>query len=129
LEDQVTYEDLKTTLTTTFVDVDLIKGNIKDLQQEKKDSEYLKTYLKIIIELRNINHYLMDLVLNDLKIEDEALLKIVEILDQMAVFNKRAEKAPMVIELSSIENNQLLKIITGINQSIHLLKGVKNGSN
>lgn len=129
VDNEVTYEDLKSTLTTTFVDVDLIKGNIKDLQREKKDSEYLKTYLKIVIEIRNINHHLMDLVLNDIKIEDEYVLKVIKTLDQMADLNENNYKDTKGIEPLAMKNNQLLKIINGVNLSIRLLKGVKNGSN
>lgn len=129
LENKLAYEDLKNVLTTTFVDVDLIKGNIKNLQREKKDSNYLKTYLAVVIELRNINHYLMDLVLNETEVEDKQILKVVKSLDQMAGLNENADEAAKAIESSAIENNQLLKIIKGVNRSTHLLKGVKNGSN
>lgn len=129
LENQVAYEELKNALTTTFVDVDLIKGNIKDLQREKKDSEYLKSYLEIIIELRNANHYLMDLVLNDIRIEEEDILAVVKALDQMADFNKNDSEVIGTIGSEGIEKYQLEKIISGINRSIHLLKGVKDGSN
>jgi len=129
LENEVAYEELKNALTTTFVDVDLIKGNIIDLQQEKKDSEYLKNYLEIIVELRNVNHYLMDLVLNDIRIEEENILAVVKALDQMADFNENDSEVISTIASESIEKYQLKKIVTGINQSIHLLKGVKDGSN
>jgi len=129
LEDTVAYEGLKSTLTTTFVDVDLIKENIKDLQREKKDSNYLKTYLAIVTELRNVNHHLMDLVLNDIAIPDEFIIEVVETLDQMADLNENADEGPKAIASSGIEKNQLLKIINGINLTTHLLKGVKNGSN
>jgi len=129
LVDEMVYEDLKNTLTTTFVDIDLIKDNIKDLQREKKDSKYLKKYLEIVIELRNINHYLMDLVLSDLRIEDEHVKLIVKTLDQMADFNENDSKAPNPIDSTAKEKYQLKSIISGINLSIHLLKGVKDGSN
>lgn len=129
LENQVAYEELKNALTTTFVDVDLIKGNIKDLQREKKDSEYLKKYLEIIIELRNVNHYLMDLVLNDIRIEEENIQRVVKALGQMADFNENDSQVPSLIESTAKKKYQLKNIISGINLSIHLLKGVKDGTN
>jgi hypothetical protein len=129
LKEEMLYEDLKNTLTTTFVDIDLIKENIKDLQREKKDSEYLKKYLEIIIELRNVNHYLMDLVLNDLRIEADKIQLILKTLHQLADFNENNSHVPTIIDSTAKETYQLKKIISGINLSIHLLKGVKDGSN
>ena len=103
----------------------MIKENIKDLQREKKDSEFLNNYLMLVIELRNINHYLMDLVLNDIKIEKNNILKVIKTLDQMADFNENNSAVIKPLVSQGIEELQLRKIITGINQSIHLLKGVK----
>jgi hypothetical protein len=127
--EEILNKDLKNALTTTFVDIDLIKDNIKDLQREKKDSEYLKKYLEIIIELRNVNHYLMDLVLNDLRVEEDKIQLILKALQQLADFNENDSHVPSIIDSTAEEMYQLKKIISGINLSIHLLKGVKDGPN
>jgi len=70
----------------------------------------------------------MDLVLNDIRIEED-ILTVVKALDQMADFNENDSEVIGTIDSEGMEKYQLNKIISGINRSIRLLKGVKDGSN
>ncbi len=128
LENELSYVELKNALTTTFVDVDLIKGNIMDLQKEKKNSDFLETYKKITVELRNVNHYLMDLVLNNIQLEDAVIDELIKSINDMALFIEDKNQVLSSIKITE-ENYQLTKMIEGINQSVTLLKGVRNESN
>lgn len=124
LKKDIEYETLKNSLTIIFVDVDLIKANIKDLQKERKKSEFLNNFLKIIIEIRNINHHLMDLVLKGIKIDDIYIKEVITACNEMSESIENSHKKISLIEKSKTENHQLQDIIDGINQSIQLLKGV-----
>jgi len=129
LREDIEHEALKNSLTITFVDVDVIKGNIKDLQKGKKDSEFLNNYLKILDELRNINHHLMDLLLNDSQVKDVFMSKVIVTLNEMAKSIENKSQKISLIEVPEIKENQLRRIYEGVNESIQLLKGVKNESN
>jgi hypothetical protein len=47
----------------------------------------------------------------------------------LADFNENDSHVPSIIDSTAEEMYQLKKIISGINLSIHLLKGVKDGPN
>ncbi|MBN2852023.1 MAG: hypothetical protein JXQ23_04730 [Clostridia bacterium] len=65
-----------------FGDIDFVYGHVSDLSKEKKKREDLKAYLEIILEIRDLNHYFLDLVMRSLEEKDKRVIGEISIIRQ-----------------------------------------------
>lgn len=119
---------LKTVITDTFIDADLIRNNIIDLEKENKNSKVLKNYNEIVLRLRNINHYLMDIILNDETINGNEIENVIDILKKQVELLENSEKSFKYSENDESDNNNTNKINIAVKIIVNNVKEVTSGS-
>jgi len=127
LDKNVEIDLLKTSITDTFIDADLIRNNIIDLQKENKNSNVLKKYNETILRLRNINHYLMDIILNDEIINGNDIENVINILKEQVKLLENSEKSFKYNENYESENKNVNKINIAIKSIAKNIKEAING--
>jgi len=127
LDKNVEIDLLKTSITDTFIDADLIRNNIIDLQKENKNSNVLKKYNETILRLRNINHYLMDIILNDEIINGNDIENVINILKEQVKLLENSEKSFKYNENYESENKNVNKINIAIKSIAKNIKEATNG--
>ena len=128
LDKNVEIDLLKTSITDTFIDADLIRNNIIDLQKENKNSNVLKKYNETILRLRNINHYLMDIILNDEIINGNDIENVINILKEQVKLLENSEKSFKYNENYESENKNVNKINIAIKSIAKNIKEATSGS-
>lgn len=123
LDEDLEFEVKKFEITTTFVDVDLIFKNIIDLKKENKTSKLLERYKKIVIEIRNLNHFLMDIILNGELVNDNDVKEIINTLEEIVKLLEYCTNDYKYEMEKNIENENIKKINYALINIIRLTKG------
>lgn len=63
--------ELKRSIPFIFTDIDFIHNHLSDLSREKKSDEAL-AYTRALGKLRDLNHYLLDVVIDDINSKDHS---------------------------------------------------------
>ncbi|MCK5812032.1 MAG: hypothetical protein KAG94_03990 [Clostridiales bacterium] len=98
--DVVQLKILKREMPLIFGDIDYVFGHITDLKSEKKKRQDIAVFSNVILEIRDLNHYHLDLVMssleekdlkvvNDMVIVKEEVDRISKLLDKKEVFNEK----------------------------------------
>ncbi len=116
------FQTLKQVVTVLFSDIDLVYNHVSDLNREKRKSNQLKRYLMILDELRLLNHYTLDMVINvldeslEIKLHEGYVMDVRTISD---ILNK------MVISKSCTEI-ELVEMLSGDNNIKRIYRGIIN---
>jgi len=119
---------LKIIITDTFNDADLVRNNVVNLIKENKKSKILKKYIEVITRLRNINHYLMDITLNDEKVNEDDIEIVIDVLKKQVELLENSEKTFEYNETYESENKNINKINIAVNKIVENVKEVTSGS-
>lgn len=119
-KDFIILKEIRASVTLLFGDVDLVYTHVRDLNTEKRTSTRLKEYMNILSELRLLNHYTLDMIIEALDEESEfepteQYVGQVGVLDENLNELKRLDKC---IEMNALEKGLIDKNISKINRRI-----------
>jgi hypothetical protein len=127
LNEDLDFESLKYAITSTFVDVDLIRKNIIDLQKERKESELLEKYRIVVMEIRNLNHFFMDIILNGELVNDIEIKEVIFMLEKIIKSLENGNDNFKCEINKNIENENMLKINYALINIIKMFEEVNCG--
>jgi len=120
------FENLEKQIIKLFSDIDYIVGGLMDLRRKKTKDGKTGSFIKKLRELRDINHFLLDLVmLAEKEPPDEAtiseLMKIVELLKSLDAFISNKEEGEWLPGTYKGNNKNISRIFTSLNNISDLL--------
>lgn len=107
---------LKHKVTGLFGDIDFIYGHVMDLNKEKGGSRNLSAYLTIIEEIRLLNHYFYDMLLETVDLEGDTS-KIAQTVGQMEEALKEIvtlEKCHLPLVVDTQNKAYVEKLVTSL---------------
>lgn len=129
--DKEKLQSLRAGVTLLFGDIDLVYSHVGDLNTEKNASNHIKEYINIISELRLLNHYLLDMVIESIDNEEafdtrDESNSVLESLGQSLSGLMTLESSVDIrkIEMEDIDKNilKIHRLITRINASVSVIQ-------
>lgn len=114
-------ESIKHQITTLFNDIDFILENIKALKVETKNKEFLKQYETVMEQMRVLNHHLMDLKIEKVKLSKETKNNLGKIIVAIKNYIEKDESLEL-IDLTTYKNEKIRKMVKVLDSVIFSLK-------
>ncbi len=90
--DIVQLKILKREMPLIFGDINYVFGHITDLRSEKKKRKDVKVFSRVILEVRDLNHYHLALVMRSLEEKEP------EIVDEMVIIKKEVDRVANLLD-------------------------------
>lgn len=116
--------NIKIEISNLFNDIDMVGKNVEDLKHEKRNSKFLMKFEDINTELRNSNHYFMDIVINNQSVNREKLENLKSIYRKIIGFLEN-DKDLKIENFKENNNKNISKMEISSNIIIKLLRGDK----